>query len=180
LKLLKDIRDDKSDLTEEAKNVSTFYKYFQKTERKQAVQFFRYVYFMLSPFQDNPYRGLDKDSREEKLRNEFLEGKSPTEEGEQVLSLYDNIILKWQPSLVAFRAARHATDKLAAFLNGVSFSERDAQGKMVYDPSEVAKIIKDFPSIIGAMTELEKAVTAEEYSLTKTRGQKVIGAFEEP
>jgi len=51
---------------------------------------------------------------------------------------------------------------------------------MVYDPSEVSKLIKDHPLNIASLTELEKAVTAEEYSVTKTRGQKSIGAFEEP
>jgi len=181
VKLLTDLRNPQADLTEQAKNIPLFWEYFKKTERKCAVNFFKYVYFLVSPFQDNPYKGLDEISREEKLK-EAIFGKdyNPTEIERQVISLYDEIIRQWLPSLVAFRAARNAMEKLAAFLNGVSFSERDQQGKMVYDPSEVSRIIKDYPSLIGSMTELEKAVTAEEYSVTKTRGQKSIGAFEEP
>lgn len=181
MKLLTDLRNPQADLTEQAKNIPLFWEYFKKTERKHSVNFFKYVYFLVSPFQDNPYKGLDEISREAKLK-EAIFGKefNPTENERQVISLYDEIIRQWLPSLVAFRAARNAMEKLAAFLDGVSFSERDQQGRMVYDPSEVAKIIKDYPALIGSMTELEKAVTAEEYSVTKTRGQKSIGAFEEP
>jgi len=157
-----------------------FWEYFKKTERKSAVNFFKYVYFLHSPYTDNPYKGLDVVSREEKLKVLFGENLTSNENERQVISLYDEIIRQWLPSLAAFRAARNAMEKLAAFLNGVNFTERDQQGRMVYDPSEVARIVKEFPALIGSMTELEKAVTAEEYSVTKTRGQKSIGAFEEP
>jgi hypothetical protein len=180
VKLLTDLRNPQADLTEQAKNIPLFWEYFKKTERKSAVIFFKYVYFLHSPYSDNPYKGLDVVSREEKLKGLFGENLTSNENERQVISLYDEIIRQWLPSLVAFRAARNAMEKLAAFLDGVSFSERDQQGRMVYDPSEVAKIIKDYPALIGSMTELEKAVTAEEYSVTKTRGQKSIGAFEEP
>lgn len=180
MKLLTDLRNPQADLTEQAKNIPLFWEYFKKTERKSAVNFFKYVYFLHSPYSDNPYKGLDVVSREEKLKGLFGENLTSNENERQVISLYDEIIRQWLPSLVAFRAARNAMEKLAAFLDGVSFSERDQQGRMVYDPSEVAKIIKDYPALIGSMTELEKAVTAEEYSVTKTRGQKSIGAFEEP
>lgn len=180
MKLLTDLRNPQADLTEQAKNIPLFWEYFKKTERKSAVIFFKYVYFLHSPYSDNPYKGLDVVSREEKLKGLFGENLTSNENERQVISLYDEIIRQWLPSLVAFRAARNAMEKLAAFLDGVSFSERDQQGRMVYDPSEVAKIIKDYPALIGSMTELEKAVTAEEYSVTKTRGQKSIGAFEEP
>lgn len=181
MKLLTDLRNPSADLTEQAKNIPLFWEYFRKTERKSAVNFFKYVYFLHSPFSDNPYKGLDLVSREEKLKELFF-GEKPnlTDEERQVISLYDEIIRSWIPSLVSYRSARNAMQKLADFLDGVSFTERDQQGKMVYDPSEVARIIKEYPTLIGSMTELEKAVTAEEYSVTKTRGQKSIGAFEEP
>ena len=181
MKLLTDLRNPQADLTEQAKNIPLFYEYFKKTERKRAVNFFKYVYFLISPFQDNPYKGLDEVSREAKLKEMLFGNKlNPTEYQRRVISLYDEIIEQWMPSLTSFRAARNAMEKLAAFLNGVDFKERDQQGKMVYDPSEVTKIVKEFPLLIGSKTELEKAVTAEEYSVTKTRGQKTIGAFEEP
>jgi hypothetical protein len=180
MKLLTDLRNPSADLTEQAKNIPLFWEYFKKTERKSAVSFFKYVYFLHSPFSDNPYKGLDIVSREEKLKALFGENLTSNEIERQVISLYDEIIRQWLPSLAAYRAARNAMEKLAAFLNGVNFTERDQQGRMVYDPSEVARIVKEFPSLIGSMTELEKAVTAEEYSVTKTRGAKTIGAFEEP
>jgi len=181
VKLLTDLRNPQADLTEQAKNIPLFWEYFKKTERKSAVNFFKYVYFLISPFQDNPYKGLDVVSREEKLKEIFFGRKfNPTEEERRVISLYDEIIEQWIPSLVSFRAARHALSSLDAFLFRVDFTERDQQGKMVYDPSEVSKLIKDHPLNIASLAELEKAVTAEEYSITKTRGQKSIGAFEEP
>jgi len=181
VKLLTDLRNPQADLTEQAKNIPLFWEYFKKTERKSAVNFFKYVYFLISPFQDNPYKGLDVVSREEKLKEILFGGKfNPSEEERRAISLYDEIIEQWIPALVSFRAARHALSRLDAFLEGVDFTERDQQGKMVYDPSEVTRIIKEYPTLIGSMTELEKAVTAEEYSVTKTRGQKSIGAFEEP
>lgn len=181
MKLLTDLRNHQADLTEQAKNIPLFWEYFKKTERKSAVNFFKYVYFLRSPFQDNPYKGLGDDSREAKINEVLFGGKfTPNEEERKVISLYDEIISTWIPSLVSFRSARHALSSLDAFLFGVNFKERDQQGKMVYDPSEVSKIIREQPQNIAALIELEKAVTAEEYSVTKTRGQKSIGAFEEP
>jgi len=105
VKLLTDLRNPQADLTEQAKNIPLFWEYFKKTERKSAVNFFKYVYFLISPFQDNPYKGLDVVSREEKLKEIFFGRKfNPTEEERRVISLYDEIIA--MDSITGFLSSR--------------------------------------------------------------------------
>lgn len=180
MRLLEDLRNDNSPLTEAASNVPQFANYHSKN-RKSAVTFFKYVYFLHSPFSDNPYKGFPPKSREEKLNQVLYGGKFiPTKEESEIISLYDTFLQESVPILSAFRSAHKALNKLASYLDSVDFSERDSNGKPVYDVIDVSRILKEYPMMLASMAQLEKAIGESEYALTKTRGNRQISYFEEP
>jgi hypothetical protein len=180
VKLLKNLQDPNSPLADDAANIDRFSEFFKK-DRKSAVKFFKYAYFLHSPYSDNPYKGFAEEIKEQKINEAVYDGKyKPTEAERGILALYEEIILEAVPTFRAFRSARNALHRLSQYLDGVDFNERDANGKPVYDVRDVTSVLKEFPNLISAFTTLEKAVYAEEFQVTKTRGQKTINIFEEP
>lgn len=180
MKLLTDHSVSDASITEEAGNVPQLRKYWNERDRKSAVRFFRYMYFLHSPWTDNPYRGYSEEIKEQKINEALYGGKFAPDETERgLLKLYEDYLMEAVPSFRAFRSARNALDRLSQYLDGVDFSERDSNGRPVFLVKDVTATIKEYPNLLAAFTTLQKSLLSDEY-VVKTRGQKTINIFEEP
>jgi hypothetical protein len=181
MRLLENLRDPKSPLTEQAANVSllrNFYNSFKNVE--DAVKFFKWVYFMESPFSDNPYKGYSHKIKKEKVTEAIYGRDEAPEDKDGILNIYKDFVENALPTFRVHKSALQALDEISSYLSGVDFSLKDNNNRLVFDVNEVTKVLKDVPAMLTAFKALEKTIETEEFVITKTKGNRPTNHFEDP
>jgi hypothetical protein len=129
-------------------------------------------------FKSPYFKYLEKDKHEAALADSGLDESDLKDE--DFLAAYHKYqeMQETDPILSLIKTAYHTIYKMRVHLDGIDFSECDADGKPIYKPKDV---IADLTSISKIRTELQ---TLEELHRTglaaqsKTRGDQTPGAFD--
>lgn len=151
-----------------------------KSKNKEvALKDFKYIEFMVSPFNNNPYKDLVKEDRSKRIKEEVLLDVNYKED-KLVLSaidLYEKWLKEYSISYKFLISAKKAANEVIEFLNNVDLNERTKSGTPVYKPSDITKALSDINSALKNINELEKNVF-EEIKIRTTRGNKELNPLE--
>lgn len=135
-----------------------------------AYKLLAYIYFMEHPRSN--YIVYDADLKEQNvLRDLGLTATDITNKIMMARMIYRNLIRTRSSELLA--SARIAVDRMNTFFNNVDFSERDHDGKPVYNPSTVMSSLTRVGTLVNSLKQLEEQVNAEMEASTIRGGAKV-------
>lgn len=148
----------------------TLYDRDKNKDKSMAKQELAYIYFMGDPRSDYQYL-LDEDTRsEEIIKGLGMPAKwKPDNTVKRALAFYKS----FKPiSASILEGTRIAADKFRKFLMEMDPDERDEKGKPIYNPSAIAKTIKEIPALVEDLDKAEKALTKDLMQEAKARGSQ--------
>lgn len=181
MKLLKLENNNLCSITPEALGLRVFRELWErdKTKNKErAMLDLSFVYFYAD--WQSTFKKLRPEDKKEQLEKEVYDNKY--EMDEQVLAactLYEEIQNEASFSLKHLESVENTAAKISTYLGTIDLSERDKQGKFVYNINQLQKTIADFPETIKKVTEMRKHVEEELTQDPNLRGGAAKSPFED-
>jgi hypothetical protein len=131
-----------------------------------------YVYFA-SDYK-SIYLSYDKDTREERLKLDFIGDikYKPSKEVVKAIEKYKE--LQRTPTMRFLEANQNAMESMGKYYNSIDWKERDEKGKPIYDITKISTSVKQVGGIIDNIEKLKDKV-AKEQSMSGDR-QRGTGA----
>ena len=144
-------------------------------DKSQAQKEFAFVYHMADP--KSIYANLSKTNKKEIIiddlfKNEFVEDE------EVVLAIRKYKELRETPALRLLKSSISACDKLSEYFEGIDFTLKDLNGKLVYTAKDVASNLEKVGNIRESLVKLEQAVEKEQEKAPKIRKGVTPGMFD--
>lgn len=170
--------------TPEAISIDVFNKIWNNDKsplKEVALCQFSFIKFMYQPGDKNPYYGYPIEIRASKI-NERLAHKVDPNDPDIVMACayFDKEVEDASPSKRYYDACVTGAEKNIEFLRSVNYEERDAKGSAVYKPIDVDRILKSAFETLQSLHNMKKKVDEEIYESAKTKGNRIIGAYENP
>ena len=146
-----------------------------------AMQQFKYIEFMCSPKKTNPFRGYEKEKKEQKvIENVF--GKEAVYKPDNLVKMameqYLEFFYNASPSLAYLEDARGAANMTRQFLSEVDLSSETKAGYPKYKPKDITSALVDTLNVLKTLDALEEKVQQELFENTKTKNNREINMFE--
>lgn len=149
--------------------------------KKQATREFTYI-FMMYDFR-SPYENFKHEEREaEALRcSELTKGRVESD-GDlwAAIRVYQKLLDNSSKILQSYRKMKGTVDHVSDYLETVDLNERTDTGSKVHSIKEVQDAIKNQPTTIKALAEMEEAVKQELEDGSGLRGDATKGYDEDP
>jgi len=141
-----------------------------------------FIEFCTSAKRSNPFGQYPDSVREEVVAREVVrrEGWRPDGLVREGMEKVRRMQEEGSDAYRYYMSARAAVEKVAAFLNGVDLSERNAKtGSPLYKPSDVTRALNDLEKNLSNLNALEKKVREELFEGERNRGDKKVSPFAE-
>lgn len=149
----------------------------QARKKLHAKRVFTFIYHYCD-FQSQ-FIDMDEDERRENaLSNAQLLDEDITTTVEIAIDKY--ILLQDTRTLKLLRKARGAMDRLGEYFDEIDYTERDAGGKLVYEPKTVMGNIGMLDKAHDGLQALEKRVKLELKQEARLRGDENKSEWEDP
>lgn len=145
-------------------------------DKSKALLDIKYIYYY-SDF-NSPYFIYPENERIKYIK-EFVTGNSykPSKTVLEAIRLYKE--LNMTPGMKQLEAAYIALSKSEQYLRSVDYNKMDDNGRFLYDPEKVQKMIVNMPKLIEALNQAKDICMKEQSSTTRVRGNKSISQFED-
>ena len=90
------------------------------------------------------------------------------------------MILQQTPSMRLLSASLSTTDRLTSYLKYVDLTERDANDRPIYKPSDITNALKSIGAIVESLNKVRAQVEKELQTAATLRGQRLKGNREDP
>jgi len=139
---------------------------------------FSYIEFMVSPYESNPFKDLDKEERHQFILESIVgEDYKPDKLVKSAIETYETWLNDLSIGYRLLNSSLKASMELIKFLNQVDLSERTKSGYPVYKPADIANSLKQTREILSNLQKLRKDMYNELVEV-KTKGQKNINPLE--
>ena len=138
-----------------------------------------YVYFV-SDYKSVYRSGISEGELHAVVAKDFLkdEAYEPCPQVRSAMLKY--MQLQETPSMRLLEASISTVDKLTTYLKHVDLTERDANDKPVYKPSDITNSLKSIGGIVESLHKVRAQVEKEQQQSAKLRGQRLKGNREDP
>jgi len=173
-----DLKEDKIIVHPEALAISFIGDlWFRDTskDKSKAMKDISYVYY-ISDF-NSPYSQYPDAERSGYIK-EYVVGKSYKADAKVLLAIDKYKELNTTPGMRMLEAAYIALSKTEKYLKGVDYTIMDDNGKFLYDPDKIVKIISNMPKLQEALNQAKEICLKETSTTTKIRGGGTLGQFE--
>ncbi len=173
-----DFKDNKVVITPEALSLIFFKKLWDNDKSKtkdKATKDIQYVFFY-TDF-NSPYYIYPENQREDYIK-EYVVGSDykVSKDVEEAIIAYKE--LNTTPAMKQLEAAFSALNKSEQYLKSVDYTLMDSNGRFLYDPEKVQKMIIAMPKLMEALNQAKDICMKELSTETKVRGGASISLFE--
>ena len=146
-------------------------------QRIRAYKEFTYIYLVLD-FKSPYFKYLEKDKHEAELADSGLDETDLKDE--DFLAAYHKYqeMQETDPILSLIKTAYHTIYKMRVHLDGIDFSECDADGKPIYKPKDVIADLTSISKIRTELQTLEELHKTNQEAAAKVRGDVELGVLD--
>lgn len=140
-------------------------------EKTKAMKELAYLYFMYDPRSDFSFEIIESD-RDLRVKDSIgLEADwKPDKQVQEAIELYK--YLTTSSSSLLLQDTRVIIDNIRSTFRSIDLTEKDANGKLVFNIGQVMTAVKQVPSLIKELADAEKAVSKEIEDMGTMRGLK--------
>lgn len=140
-------------------------------EKTKAMKELAYLYFMYDPRSDFSFEIIESD-RDLRVKDSIgLETDwKPDKQVQEAIELYK--YLTTTSSSLLLQDTRVIIDNIRNTFRSIDLTEKDANGKLVFNIGQVMTAVKQVPSLVKELTDAEKAVSKEIEDMGTMRGMK--------
>lgn len=140
-------------------------------EKTKAMKELAYLYFMYDPRSDFSFEIIESD-RDLRVKDSIgLEADwKPDKQVLEAIELYK--YLTTTSSSLLLQDTRVIIDNIRNTFRSIDLTEKDANGKLVFNIGQVMTAVKQVPSLVKELTDAEKAVSKEIEDMGTMRGMK--------
>ena len=174
-----DLKNDKVVISPEALGLTFFSDLWQRDKtstKSKAYKDIAYIYYMCDF--NSPYSQYPEVTRESLIK-EFAVGKEYKVDDKVTTAMQHYRELNTTPGMRQLDAAYIALYRSEEYLKGVDYTKMDANGRFVYDPEKVQKMITGMPKLMQALNEAKEICMKEKTSTDRVRGGATLGQFED-
>lgn len=176
---LLDLQDNKLIISPEALALTFFSDLWQRDKSKDKTNAYKDITFVYY-YGDfgSPFFSYPEEDRTSMIK-EFVVGEEYKPDAKVLRAIEDYKKLTTTPGMRQLEAAYIALSKTEQYLKGVDYSKMDENGRFLYDPDKVQKIIINMPKLQEALNQAKDICVKELSSGTKVRGNANVGQFED-
>lgn len=147
-------------------------------EKTKAMKELAYLYFMYDPRSDFSFEIIEAD-RDLRVKDSIgLEADwKPDKQVQEAIELYK--YLTTSSSSLLLQDTRVIIDNIRSTFRSIDLTEKDANGKLVFNIGQVMTAVKQVPSLIKELADAEKAVSKEIEDMGTMRGLKQKSILED-
>lgn len=147
-------------------------------EKTKAMKELAYLYFMYDPRSDFSFEIIESD-RDLRVKDSIgLEADwKPDKQVQEAIELYK--YLTTSSSSLLLQDTRVIIDNIRSTFRSIDLTEKDANGKLVFNIGQVMTAVKQVPSLIKELADAEKAVSKEIEEMGTMRGMKQKSILED-
>lgn len=140
-------------------------------EKTKAMKELAYLYFMYDPRSDFSFEIIESD-RDLRVKDSIgLEADwKPDKQVQEAIELYK--YLTTSSSSLLLQDTRVIIDNIRSTFRSIDLTEKDANGKLVFNIGQVMTAVKQVPSLVKELADAEKAVSKEIEDMGTMRGLK--------
>lgn len=140
-------------------------------EKTKAMKELAYLYFMYDPRSDFSFEIIESD-RDLRVKDSIgLEADwKPDKQVQEAIELYK--YLTTTSSSLLLQDTRVIIDNIRNTFRSIDLTEKDANGKLVFNIGQVMTAVKQVPSLVKELADAEKAVSKEIEDMGTMRGMK--------
>lgn len=140
-------------------------------EKTKAMKELAYLYFMYDPRSDFSFEIIESD-RDLRVKDSIgLEADwKPDKQVQEAIELYK--YLTTSSSSLLLQDTRVIIDNIRSTFRSIDLTEKDANGKLVFNIGQVMTAVKQVPSLVKELADAEKAVSKEIEDMGTMRGMK--------
>ena len=144
-------------------------------ERDMAMKELAYIYFYADPRSDYMYLTDDKERSKAIIEGEAMKGWKVDKTIKAAIEFYKTFK---SSSAMLLDDTKIMVDKLRKWLVDIDMTKTDSNGKPIYTINTITSTIKQIPSLIKEIHEVEKAMAADMAESGRKRGQGEKSIFD--
>lgn len=159
------------------KPFSDIWKADKSKDKSTAYNKIQYIWFYTD--YDSPYFQLPESEREIKIKEQVLQDKDYkiTEDIKEGIKAYNKMYTT--PAMEMLETAVEVVNKMKNYFKSVDFTEKDNNGKLVYDAKEIVDTVAKLPKLTESLNQAKELCKKEQSVADRVRGNASVGMFED-